>query len=157
MKTVLIIVVLTIVIGGGYYLYQRSGYQATPWETPWPAPAPTPSTSSQPSQGSGGQAGQAPPAMTGGETYTVVMNASGFNPENITIAAGDTVVFKNSDTRTRWPASGLHPTHQLCLGFDALGPIQPGGEYSHIFSEAKDCPMHDHLIPSLRGKIVVTK
>lgn len=136
MKTTLIIVALSVVLAGWYYLYQNRAPEA-----------PTPSTSS----------GQAPPAATGGETYAVAMNASGFSPANLAIKVGDTVVFRNADTRTRWPASGLHPTHQLCPGLDALKPMQPGEEYSHIFAEAKECPMHDHLLPAFRGKITVAE
>lgn len=136
------VIAALIALGGGYYLYQKGGYQTAPGETPLTE---TPALSAT------------PPAATGGKTYTVVMNASGFSPENIAIEAGDTVIFRNNDARTRWPASDLHPTHQLCLGFDVLKPMQPGEEYSHVFAEARDCPMHDHLIPSLRGKITVTE
>lgn len=85
-----------------------------------------------------------------------MMDANGFTPSALSIRVGDTVVFKNDDTRTRWPASGVHPTHLLCPGFDALAPMANGAMYSRTFTEAKDCPMHDHLIPSLRGKITVT-
>ena len=76
---------------------------------------------------------------------------------NLTIKKGDTVEFRNGDARSRWPASGMHPTHLLCPGFDALRALANGETYSHAFPEAKECPMHDHLIPSLRGKITVTE
>lgn len=85
------------------------------------------------------------------------MTAAGFEPTDLTVAAGDTVVFKNNDSRTRWPASNLHPTHLLCPGFDSLQPVRPGGEYTHAFTRAEECPMHDHLIPSIRGRITVTE
>ncbi|MDP3727306.1 MAG: hypothetical protein Q8R35_01550 [bacterium] len=141
MKTVLIIVVLAIVIGGGYYLYQRGGYQATPGETPWPTPAPS----------------ATPPATTSGQTHQVVMDATGFVPAELSIKVGDKVTFVNRDTRSRWPASGLHPTHMLCAGFDALQPLAANESYSHVFTETKECPMHDHLTTSIRGKITVTE
>ena len=143
MKTTLIIVVLAIVIGGGYYLYQKGGYQAAPGETPWPAPAPTPTAVT-------------PPAAAGA-AHTIAMDANGFSPATLAVKVGDTIVFRNDDTRTRWPASGLHPTHLLCPGFDAAKPMQPGETYSHVFTEARECLMHDHLIPSIRGKIAVTQ
>ena len=31
------------------------------------------------------------------------------------------------------------------------------GSNSDTFTAAKECPMHDHLIPSLRGKVTVTE
>lgn len=85
------------------------------------------------------------------------MTASGLQPANLTIKVGDAVVFENRDTRQHWPASGVHPTHLLCPGFDALRPMSPGETYSHTFTEAKECPMHDHPIPTLMGKIIVTE
>lgn len=85
------------------------------------------------------------------------MTAGGFQQANLIIKRGDTIVFRNNDNRTRWPASGVHPTHLLCPGFDASRPMQSGETYSHTFTEAKECPMHDHLMPSSRGKITVTE
>lgn len=67
------------------------------------------------------------------------------------------MVFKNDDTRDRWPASAVHPTHQVCPGFDAIGGVKPGESYYYAFTVAKECPFHDHLIPSLRGKITITQ
>ncbi len=138
MKTTIIAIVVLAVLVGGYYLYQNSATRA-------PAPAATPAAPTPPL------------AVTTGETHEVIMDASGFMPANLSIKAGDTVMFKNDDTRTRWPASGLHPTHQLCAGFDALKPLATNETYSHTFTAAKECPMHDHLIPSLRGKVTVTE
>jgi plastocyanin len=137
------VIALLVIIGGGYYVYSsRSSAPRTP-AAPSPAPAATPPA---------GEANRRQP-----QTHTVSMNAAGFNPSNLTIKIGDTVVFKNDDTRQHWPASGMHPTHLLCLGFDALRPMASGETYARTFTAAKECPMHDHLIPSLRGKIIVTE
>ena len=144
-KVLLIIVLVLVVLGGGYYYLSRSLNQPVyqppppPPATGIPMPAPTPT----------------PPAA--GTTHTIVMDANGFSPSNTTIRMGDTVVFENRDTRSRWPASGVHPTHLLCPGFDALRPFSPGETYSHTFTQARDCPMHDHLIPTLTGRIIVTE
>lgn len=143
MKNLIILIVVLAAIGGGYYLYQKGGYQAAPGETPPPAGgSPTPAPSATP-----------PPAADA--THTIAMDANGFSPATLGIRVGDTVVFRNDDTRTRWPASGLHPTHLLCAGFDALKPLATNETYSYTFTAAKECPMHDHLIPSIRGKITV--
>lgn len=133
MKNLIITVVVLAAFVAGYWLYQQ----------PLPATPPT--------------LGTPPPPAAGSQAYEIVMDANGFTPVNLTVKVGDRVVFKNADSRSRWPASGLHPTHQLCLGFDALKPMQPGEEYAHVFAEAKECPMHDHLIPSIRGKITITQ
>lgn len=95
-------------------------------------------------------------AMKKEENLVVVeMTPDGFNPPALDIKAGTTVKFVNKDTVPRWPASGMHPTHQLCPGFDSLKGIAPGESYSFKFTEAKTCPMHDHLYPKLRGSITV--
>ena len=87
--------------------------------------------------------------------YQVTLPKEAREGENIKV--GDTVVFENRDTRSRWPASGIHPIHLLCPGFDALRPMATGETYTHTFTEAEECSMHDHLIPSLKGKIMVTE
>ena len=136
-------VALLIIVGGGYYVYStRSSAPDAP-----PAPSPAPAASPP-----AGETNRRQP-----QTHTVSMNAAGFDPSNLAVKIGDTVVFKNDDTRSRWPASGMHPTHLLCLGFDASRPMAPGETYAHTFAEAKECPMHDHLIPSLNGTITVTE
>ena len=89
--------------------------------------------------------------------HTVTMDAKGFSPAELTIRVGDIVNFRNSDSRNRWPASDIHPTHELCQGFDALKAVPPGESYSHTFSEAKICAFHDHLIPNLRGSITASE
>ncbi|MBI2099042.1 hypothetical protein HYT45_01345 [Candidatus Uhrbacteria bacterium] len=93
-------------------------------------------------------------SKTGNEVM-VEMTANGFNPPAFDIQVGTTVKFVNKDTVAHWPASGVHPTHQLCPGFDALKPIPPGESYSFTFTVAKTCPMHDHLNPGTRGSITI--
>lgn len=85
----------------------------------------------------------------------IEITAKGFSPSSITIPRGASVRFINKDANQHWPASGVHPVHQVCPGFDALRPLSPGESYSFSFIETKTCPMHDHLNPSLRGSIVV--
>lgn len=93
--------------------------------------------------------------MMSGKIHQVEMMPNGFNPSSLMIAKGDTVEFVNKDEMPRWPASGIHPTHEICRGFDSLRGIAPGETYSFTFTEAKDCPMHDHLNAALRGRISV--
>ena len=89
------------------------------------------------------------------EEVTIRLNASGFNPANVQIKVGTTVNFINDGSRSFWPASGVHPIHRLCPGFDSLKGLRQGEAYSFTFNEVKTCPMHNHLNPSLRGSITV--
>lgn len=93
-------------------------------------------------------------------THDVAITKEGVSPQNLTIKAGDTVRFTNNDSVLHWPASGVHPSHQICSGFDALRSLEQGGTYSFTFEEPKECPFHDHLNPgssNLKGKITVTE
>lgn len=93
--------------------------------------------------------------MIGPKTHKVEMTSAGFSPKELKIKKGDAVEFVNKDSRQRWPASGVHPAHQMCPGFDALKQMSPGETYSFTFNETKTCPMHDHMMPNLFGKIIV--
>ena len=149
MKIIAIGIIVIIVLIGGYYLFTSRSPGPTSVTAPPPevpvAPAPALDALSAPSS-----------SASTASSHTISMDAGGFNPSAITIKAGDTVVFKNDDTRTRWPASDIHPTHLRCPGFDALRPMQPGETYEHTFTKPEDCPMHDHLAPRLTGKVTVT-
>ena len=55
----------------------------------------------------------------GGGGNVVKITDKGFEPSTLTINAGDTVKFENKSSDDAWPASNVHPTHQLYPGFDA--------------------------------------
>lgn len=147
-KVLIGIVVVILVLVGGYFLLspRPSGEVSAPAATPTPSPTPTPQPAPSPTPS------PTPPAA--GEP-AVEMTAQGFSPSTLTVSSGTTVRFVNRDSVAHWPASGVHPTHQVCPGFDALRPVEPGASYSFTFSVAKTCPMHDHLNPATRGSISV--
>lgn len=94
---------------------------------------------------------------------------SGFNPAEVVINAGDTVRFLNQSSQGRWPASAVHPTHELYPGssiskcgspepmaiFDACRDLQKGEGFFFTFNNKGTWPYHDHLAPSAKGKIIV--
>jgi len=108
-------------------------------------------------------------AHVGGDV--IHMTPNGFDPKTITIKVGETVTFENIDTRGRWPASNIHPTHTLYPGsniakcgsaeeeniFDACGAIPPGGSYSFRFTAEGVWRFHDHIFPQYSGSITVEK
>ena len=155
MKSVGIIIVILIIAGLGWYFYgQNMGQVTTPNPTPTPTPqTPTPPPTTTPPGGTGVNVDGS--VTVGAKTVDVSITASGFSPSQVTIKAGDTVKFTNKDTRKRWPASGAHPTHLICPGFDAVGGIDTNETYSFKFEKKGECPMHDHLIPTHTGKITV--
>ena len=136
MKITGIIILVLVIIAGVVWLYGDRSSESTEQMPPALnlSPAPTPS---------------------GGGEVVVEMTADGFSPVTLNIQVGTSLKFINRDTISRWPASGMHPSHQICPGFDSLRGIAPGESYSFKFDTAKTCPMHDHLKPSLRGAITV--
>ncbi len=90
-------------------------------------------------------------------THTIEMSHNSFNPTDITITQGDTVIFKNLDDTDRWPASNIHPTHEVYSDFDPKAGIPAGESWSFTFNKAGSWRFHDHLLPELTGSITVTK
>lgn len=155
-KMIIGVVVVLVLVAGGYYYFSQPPYRGAPQVPSTPqapsaiepstqpsVPPPTPTPTAKP----------APPAPTVGERI-VEFTAGGFLPSTLTIPVGTTVKFINKDSQSHWPASGVHPTHQICPGLDSLRPLEPGDSYSFTFKIAKTCPMHDHLNPGTKSAIV---
>lgn len=88
----------------------------------------------------------------------VTVGADGkFTPNQVEIKKGDTVTWKNNTNRFIWPASAIHPTHQIYPEFDARKGIAPGAEYSFVFDKVGIWKYHDHLKPSAFGTVEVTE
>ncbi len=87
--------------------------------------------------------------------FVITMKPGTFEPDNIVIKRGTKAIFKNLDTKPRWPASNLHPTHGLYPEFDPRQPVAPGAEWSFVFDKTGTWKFHDHLMPNLRGSVVV--
>lgn len=89
---------------------------------------------------------------------TVLMDKDGFSPSDIVIKKGQTVEFKNIASEAYfWPASDLHPTHELYPEFDPLEPVAPGEVWAFAFKRTGVWKFHDHIKANLRGTVTVTK
>lgn len=95
------------------------------------------------------------PSAEGEPSISIAMNAQGFVPTTTRINVGDIVQFINEDSTGRWPASDLHPTHELYPEFDPGEPVPPGASWSFRFEEKGSWRFHDHLKPNKRGNILV--
>ena len=94
-----------------------------------------------------------PPAVPG---EAVIEYKDGvFNPSSLKVLVGAKVTFVNKGSKEVWPASGRHPTHEICPGFDALRGLKMGESYTYAFPKAAECPFHNHLAPGERGSIEV--
>lgn len=146
--TVVVVVVLIILVGGYYYFLQpQSGRKEKPATE-------NSSMNQLPAVKDSAPTDQPSAALPVGENV-VEMTSAGFSPASVTVSVGATVRFVNKDPQSHWPASGVHPTHQVCAGLDALHPVNQGESYSFKFSVAKTCPIHDHLNPGTKGTVIV--
>ena len=78
-----------------------------------------------------------------------------FNPSSLKVLVGTKVTFVNKGTKEVWPASGRHPTHEICPGFDSLRGLKTEEIYTYTFPREAECPFHNHLAPGERGSIEV--
>lgn len=86
---------------------------------------------------------------------TISVDETGFTPKTVTVKAGASVTFVNNGQGRHWPASDVHPTHQILPEFDSKPGLDTGEEYSFTFTEAGTWPCHDHLSPQSKCTIVV--
>lgn len=95
------------------------------------------------------------PIASAASPTIIEMTAEGFKPDTVTIEQNSKVEFVNKDSQPHWPASNVHPTHEIYPEFDPKRPIDPGNSWSFEFSKVGSWQFHDHLFPHFRGQIVV--
>lgn len=95
------------------------------------------------------------PAQAHEGNHTIVITSNGYFTQNISIDKEETIIFKNEDKKDHWPASNIHPTHQIYPEFDPLKPIKPGESWSFKFTKPGEWKYHDHLYPQITGVIIV--
>lgn len=89
------------------------------------------------------------------QQYTIEMPDGQFVPNHLEINQGDEVVFKNTGSKSRWPASNIHPTHDIYPEFDPKRELLPGESWTFQFNQAGSFRFHDHIYASLTGEIMV--
>lgn len=165
-KLIIVLIVLLVLVGGYYFLFRSpeqprlelQGGQEQGTQIPESSSL-TPPPEEPVNDVEGGQPGA--PAIT----YT----DSGFSPNILTVKAGQEVVFINKSSRDFWPATAVHPTHQVYPGsdiqkcfsgqsegiFDACKPINPGSSWTFVFEHKGAWKYHDHLNPVFTGTLKV--
>ncbi|MBI2593020.1 cupredoxin domain-containing protein [Candidatus Daviesbacteria bacterium] len=95
------------------------------------------------------------PVFAHSQVQVIEMTPGGFEPNSVTIDANSAVIFKNSDTNPRWPASNVHPTHGIYPEFDPKMQIEPGKDWTFKPKKIGTFKFHDHLFPHFRGTLIV--
>ncbi len=132
--------VIVVLVIAGWFL-TRSKPAVTPEVS---QPAPTASESATP---------LASPSATVAQN-SVTISGAGFSPAGITIKAGESVTWKNTDSENHTVNSAPHPIHTTYPPLN-LNLIKPGEEKSLTFPTAGTYKYHDHLNPSLTGSVTV--
>jgi len=132
-KIILIVVALVVVLVGAFLLLNNNANKS----------ANTQKTNSLPTQ-----------AQQAVKEANVTVTSKGFEPENITIKAGQRVVWTNKSGEQVTVNSDLHPTH-LLWPFLNLGNFDDGSSVSVVFEKPGVYTYHNHLNPSQTGIVTV--
>lgn len=89
------------------------------------------------------------------DTLVISLEKDGFHPASIRVAQGAKVTFVNHTNTTMWPASNLHPTHEIYPEFDPKAPVLPGATWAFTFTKSGVWRYHDHLRPTFTGSVLV--
>ena len=89
-------------------------------------------------------------------SWVVEFTDDGFVPKRLEIEVGQQVQFVNSSESSLWPASNIHPTHQVMPEFDAGSPVGAEGVWAFTFDKPGFWRYHNHMVPEHSGLIVAT-
>ncbi len=89
---------------------------------------------------------QASDALAEADHVIEILDGGVFSPAELTVKAGDRVVWVNRDDELHWVASDPHPTHTGLSGFDARGEMRQGETYTFLFAEVGTFGYHDHAV-----------
>ena len=88
--------------------------------------------------------------------WLVEFTEEGFVPKRLEIEVGQQVKFVNTAESSLWPASSIHPTHQILPEFDAGSPVGPEGVWAFTFTKPGFWRYHNHMVPEHSGLVVAT-
>lgn len=166
MKTFLILVLVVVILGGGYLLYKN--YSGTkPNDTmkgTRKSAEVTQEITTNPTDVT-----KATESAKQGKTVMVNYTDSGFDPKTVTVNKGQTVTWTNKSSSDMWVASNVHPVHseydgttlaQHCANptnttFDECKAVGNGQSYSFTFTKAGTWEYHNHKNPTNLGTVVV--
>lgn len=105
--------------------------------------------------------GSAIPARTGPADLReeaeveIVLTEEGFSPRDARISRNTTVRFSTDAGRHFWPASNLHPSHDIYPAFDPQRPLAPEESWSFVFEQRGAWGYHDHIRSYYTGILYV--
>jgi plastocyanin len=146
-STLLIIVVLVVLIllGGGLYVLTKNRSAATSSTSSSSSSSTEPMQMPNHSSNNSSSSNSAPQA-----TDKVTIQNFAFSPASITVKAGTTVTWTNSDSVAHTVTETDGKTGP------ASGDVNPGSSYSFTFKDTGTYQYHCSIHPSMTGTVVVT-
>lgn len=132
-----IIIAILLILAAGFYFVNSTKTTVSPVSTD----TTTPTDTSTPSANI--------------KENRVIISASGFTPQTITIKTGSSITWTNTDSVSHTVNSDPHPTHTISSLLNQAGTIKAGESKSLTFPTAGTYKYHDHLNPSSSGTVVV--
>ncbi len=183
-KKIIILVLAIIVIGGGFYAYNKREAKAptsseiTPpasqgndmsqtvkqeavksaSTTPSAASTNAPKTKPGSTDTSTAHYSSGEEGADGGsiQVLAVVYNGTSFDPVVTDLKVNDWIFFRNESTKAFWPQIDSAKSSASFTAFDAQKNIAPGGEFKLQFTKAGTFVFKDHLNPSITGTVTVS-
>jgi len=138
-KAIIALVILVIVVAGAALWMMRKEPSTNTNNTSTDTSNSTPSTS------------DATPTAT---QATITYSDSGYSPSSITVKNGDTVIIKNTSSRSMQFDSDPHPAHTINPELN-VGSVPPGEQMSFVVDTKGTFGYHNHLNASQKGTIIV--
>jgi len=88
---------------------------------------------------------------------SVVLTDAGYEPRHFKIKGGTKVIFSTTRAGQHWPASNLHPSHDIYSEFDPERPLESNEEWSFVFEKEGVWGFHDHVRSYYTGIIYVVE
>ncbi|PIR83723.1 hypothetical protein COU18_03550 [Candidatus Kaiserbacteria bacterium CG10_big_fil_rev_8_21_14_0_10_51_14] len=165
MKNLWIALLIVVVLGGGYMLWQSSAQPDT--ETPSGE-----MNNGESSSAAGNETGVNVEVdgsvSTTSMVATVTYDGKTFSPGAVTIKKGGTVTWNNEGTAEMWVASAQHPNHTTYSGTSrtahcpdtsktAFDQCAGGNNYTFKFDKVGTWNYHDHLNATAFGSVTVVE
>lgn len=98
------------------------------------------------------------PAQTTASAATITFSNNGVSPATVTVKSGESVTWTNNSSKKVQVGSDNHPTHTLnqeLTNGQFTVELAPGASTSETLTKKGSWGYHDHLSPSINGKVVV--